>query len=145
VTATLFQATLLFDIQTATAQACDFRYGIRTIAPIVDDPARPANDDYIPTGRAFDITITLVNIGSCAWERNSYLEFTDGVSLARQPRFFTDRIVQVGEEYTFTIPAQVPTEQVGLLSATYVFRTRGQIVIAGDEPIAPSIFGFYNN
>jgi hypothetical protein len=63
ITLTLIQATLISDFQTATVNACDFNYTI-----VSQDPA---DEDYAAANSSYEREITLRNIGSCAWERNT--------------------------------------------------------------------------
>jgi serine/threonine-protein kinase len=132
VTLTLLQATLFYEQQTATVQACDFNYAIIE--------QTPADGDYFVAGQRYARQITLLNNGTCAWERNTALAYVSGEDFDAQPYIFIRNRVNVGEEVTIVFSGRTPTSQLGLLSGVWELRTPGQILIG--EPLTISVWVF---
>jgi hypothetical protein len=131
VTQTLIALTAIRDIQTATMEKCQFDYSIIE--------QQPADGDYFPTHSDYTRQITLLNTGTCSWERNTSLTYVSGESFNAEPRIFIREIVDVGEEYILEFNGQTPTNG-GLLTGTWELRTPGQIPIG--HPLDISIFAF---
>jgi len=128
VTLTLIQATLLMDMQTATMAACDFDFRIVS--------QTPADGDFFQTNRAYTREITLLNTGTCPWERNSALSFVSGENFNFGPRVLIRDRINVGERVSLTLSGRTPTSG-GLLTGVWELRTPGQIPIG--EPLQISI------
>ncbi|MBN2469205.1 MAG: protein kinase [Anaerolineae bacterium] len=149
ITATLVQATLLAANMTATVSACNYDYAI--IRPDLDDeqlsyyPAYTASTEpvYIKTETQFDIEITLLNTGDCAWERNTSLTWLEGESFNAGPRIFIRSRVEVGEEVTIDFSGTTPQRgRGGPRTGTWELRTPGQLPVG--DPLTISIFAFDN-
>jgi serine/threonine-protein kinase len=129
VTLTLLQSTLFFELQTATVAACDFDYRIIE--------QTPPDGDFFPAGRDYEREITLLNTGTCAWERNTSLVFVSGDSFnATPPYFFIRDRINVGEEVTIIFRGRAPS-QSGVQSGVWELRTPGQLLIG--EPLTISL------
>lgn len=128
VTLTLIQATLLMDMQTATMAACDFDFRIVS--------QTPADADFFQTNRAYTRELTLLNTGTCPWERNSALSFVSGENFNFGPRVLIRDRINVGERVSLTLSGRTPTSG-GLLTGVWELRTPGQIPIG--EPLQISI------
>lgn len=132
VTRTLQLATQMMEMQTATTAACNFNYGILE--------QTPPDGDYWPAGRAYERRITLINTGTCPWERNTSLTFIRGENFNVGSYIFIRSRVNVGETITIVFSGRTPTAQLGLLSGVWELRTPGQIRIG--EPLQISIWVF---
>lgn len=132
VTLTLLQSTLFYEQQTATVQACDYSYAVIE--------QTPADGDYFVAGQLYARQITLLNNGTCAWERNTALAYVSGEDFDAQPFVFIRNRVNVGEEVTIVFSGRTPTSQLGLLSGVWELRTPGQILIG--EPLTISVWVF---
>lgn len=149
ITATLIQATLLANSMTATVGACNYDYAI--IQPDQEDDqfqyyaAYSASTDpvYIKTETQFEMEITLLNTGDCAWERNTSLTWLEGESFNAGPRIFIRNRVEVGEEVTISFSGTTPQRgRGGPRTGTWELRTPGQLPVG--EPLVISIFAFDN-
>lgn len=127
--------------RTATFAACTFDYGI-----ISQEPEDGEDGGFIPTNSDYSRTITLLNAGTCDWERNTSLTFVEGESFNAGPRIFIREPVPVGAEvelvFEGTTPdrGQVENGQVVPVVGTWQLRTPGQIPIG--EPFDISILVF---
>lgn len=133
VTLTLLQATQFFEQQTATVAACDYDYAI------VDQ--QPADGDFFVAGRDYTRQITLLNIGTCPWERNTALVFISGEDFGADSFLFVRERVNVGEEVMITLAGRTPTTRLGLLNGTWELRTPGQLLIGEPLVISVQVFG----
>ncbi len=149
ITQTLAQGTLVAAEMTATVSACVYDYAI--IKPDLDDPQLeyyPAYTGgsapvYIRTETAFSITITLLNAGDCAWERNTSLTWLEGESFNAGPRIFIRNRIEVGEEAVIEFSGTTPPRgRGGVRTGTWELRTPGQLPIG--EPLTLSIFAYDN-
>jgi serine/threonine protein kinase len=131
VTLTLIQATLLMDMQTATMAACDFDYRVVS--------QTPAEGDFFQTNRAYTREITLLNTGTCPWERNSALAFVSGENFNFGPRVLIRDRINVGENVVITLSGRTPTTG-GLLTGVWELRTPGQIPIGDPLQISINVF-----
>lgn len=91
-------------------------------------------------GQRYARQITLLNNGTCAWERNTALAYVSGEDFDAQPYIFIRNRVNVGEEVTIVFSGRTPTSQLGLLSGVWELRTPGQILIG--EPLTISVWVF---
>lgn len=132
ITLTLIQATLLADFQTATVNACDFRYEI-----VSQDPAK---EDYVQANRDFQNEIVLRNTGTCAWERNTALMFVSGENFNVGARIIIRDRVGVGGEVTLNFVGETPAAS-DLLSGMWELRTPGNIRIGQPIEISINVFG----
>lgn len=125
-TLTLFQSTLMMDLQTATVRACDYDYRIIERTPEELAYFR-ASDDY-------EQTLTVQNTGTCPWERFTALVHLSGENFNATPSyvFINDR-VNVGEIAIITIRGRTPARG-GTYQGEWELRTPGQLLI-GREPI----------
>lgn len=137
VTQTFAALTVIAAQATQTTAACTFDYAI--IEQI------PPNADFVPTNEDFTIELTLLNTGSCAWERNTSLVFVSrGNNVATNEDFdiqrtFIRQQVNPGDEFTLVLEARTPGTG-GLRSGLWQLRTPGQIDIGDVFEI--SIFAF---
>jgi serine/threonine-protein kinase len=134
VTQTLIQATLLQEIQTATIAACDFDYVI-----VAQDPE---NGFFQQADTAFSMDITVRNVGTCVWERNTALTFVTGggENFDAEPRIFIRERVNVGEATTITLLGRAPSNN-GVSSGLWELRTPGQLLIGAPLTISVNVFG----
>lgn len=122
-------------IRTATTEACTFDYGI-----IEQEPDNGEDGGFFPINTEYVRQITLINTGTCIWERNTSLTFIpgSGESFSAGPRIFIREQVPVGEEVTVmfegTLPGRGSLEPV---SGEWRLRTPGQIAIG--EPFTISV------
>lgn len=117
--------------RTATFAACVFDYAIIE--------QNPADGDFATVNSNYTRTITLLNTGTCAWERNTSLAFISGESFNAGPRIFIREAVEVGQEFDLIFNARLPSRgDVRPLQGTWQLRTPGQIAIG--LPIVISIF-----
>lgn len=117
--------------RTATFSACVFDYAIIE--------QTPADGDFATVNSNYTRTITLLNTGTCAWERNTSLAFINGESFNAGPRIFIREPVEVGQEFDLIFNARLPSRgDVRPLQGTWQLRTPGQIAIG--LPIVISIF-----
>ena len=130
ITLTLLQATQEREFQTATAAACNFEY------LIVEQV--PEDGDFFPAGQVYEREITLLNTGSCAWERGTSLIFVDGEDYNSEPIIIRER-VEASEEVTLLFVGTTPNKG-GETASTWELRTPGQIPIG--EPIEINISVF---
>jgi hypothetical protein len=122
----------MFEMQTATIAACDFDYRI------VEQT--PSDGEFYPANRAYTRSITLINSGTCAWERNTALVYVDGESFdAQPPYFFIRQRVNVGDEVTITFAGRTPATG-GLVVGEWELRTPGQILIGEPFTISVNVF-----
>ncbi|MFN8529853.1 MAG: protein kinase [Anaerolineae bacterium] len=131
VTLTLIQATLFMEMQTATMAACDFDYAIIQ--------QTPENGAFAPANRDYSRQITLLNTGTCAWERNTSLTYVSGESFNTQGRFFIRERVNVGEEVTIEFVGRTPATG-GPTSSIWELRTPGQLLIGQPLTIAVTVY-----
>lgn len=131
VTQTLVQATRIVENRQATLQACNFNYRI------VDQI--PADGEFFPTNSVYIRDITLRNTGTCAWERNTSLNFVSGESFSAGPRIFIRETVPVGSEVILRFEGRTPIRG-GNLTGKWELRTPELIQIG--EPIDISIFAY---
>ena len=131
VTQTLVQATRMVENRQATQRACDYAY--RIIDQI------PADGEFFPTNSAYVRDITLRNTGTCAWERNTSLNFVTGESFSAGPRIFLREPVEVGSEVILRFEGRTPIRG-GNLTGTWELRTPDLIRIG--EPIDITIFAY---
>lgn len=120
-------------IRTATATACRFDYAI-----IDQQPADGADGGFFTVNSRYVRRITLLNTGTCAWERNTSMTFVEGEDFNAGPRVFIRSEVEVGEEIELLFEATLPS--VGSLepiSGTWQLRTPGQIPIG--KPLTISV------
>ncbi|MEQ8674399.1 MAG: protein kinase [Aggregatilineales bacterium] len=127
--------------RTATFEACQFDYAI-----ISQEPEDGEAGGFVTTNTTYERTITLLNSGNCAWERNTSLTFVEGEDFNAGPRIFIREVVEVGAEvelvFTGVTPnrGQVENGNVVPISGTWQLRTPGQIDIG--EPIMISVLVF---
>ncbi|PJF41132.1 MAG: hypothetical protein D6737_14900, partial [Chloroflexi bacterium] len=129
ITETLAEATRQLQLETETIAACVFDYAIIQ--------QTPEDGDFFRADREYTREITLLNTGTCAWERNTSLTFIEGESFNAGPRIFfvTDR-VDVGDEVTLLFEGTTPMTG-DFYTGTWELRTPGQVPIG--EPIEISI------
>ncbi len=136
ITQTLVQSTLMAADMTATIAACNFEYAI--IPPDQGDeqlkyyPVYTGQGErvFIPTDTDFSFDITLLNTGTCAWERNTSLTFLEGESFGAGPRIFIRNRVEVADEVTLNFTGTTPPRgRGGPRSGTWELRTPGQVPI----------------
>jgi hypothetical protein len=132
ITLTLIQATLLADFQTATVNACDFRYEI-----VSQDPE---DADFVQANSEYQREIVLRNTGTCAWERNTALMFVSGENFNAGARIIIRDRVNVGGEVAVTFTGETPPASE-LLSGTWELRTPGNIRIGQPIEISINVFG----
>ncbi|MFC1960224.1 protein kinase [Chloroflexota bacterium] len=149
ITQTLVQATLAAVNMTATINACDYEYTIIPPEAGTEQAAYyPAyaldaggQQVFIPTDTDFAIALTLLNTGTCPWDRNTHLRFIEGESYNAGPNIFIRDLVEVGEEVTILFEGTTPPRgRGGLRSGIWDLRTPGQIPVGDPLPIA--IFAF---
>jgi hypothetical protein len=131
VTLTLVQATRIVEDRQATQRACAFDY--RIIDQI------PADGDFYPTNSSYIREITLRNTGTCAWERNTSLNFLSGESFSAGPRIFIRETVPVGQEVVLRFEGRTP-RRGGDLTGKWELRTPDLLPIG--EPIDIGIFAY---
>lgn len=119
------------EMQTATIAACDFDYAI--IEQV------PEDEGYHAANREYRRTITLLNTGTCPWERNTSLSYVSGEPFNTEGRFFIRQRVNVGEETTIEFVGRTPTTG-GERSSVWELRTPGQILIG--EPLTITVIVF---
>lgn len=146
-TQTVVQATVLAANMTATTSACTFDYAIippeRGSAQYRYYPAYSGGTEpvFLETETSFVFEITLLNTGSCAWERNTSLTFIAGEAFNAGPRIFLRDRVEVGAEATLRFEGTTPMRgQGGPRSGTWELRTPGQIRIGA--PLTIAIFSY---
>jgi hypothetical protein len=119
------------EMQTATIAACDFDYAIIEQVP-EDGGFFPANREYVRS-------ITLLNTGTCVWERNTSLTYVEGEPFNTEGRFFIRQRVNVGEETTIEFVGRTPATG-GMRSSRWELRTPGQILIGEPFLINVNVF-----
>jgi len=146
-TQTVVQATAAALNMTATTRACTFDYAI-----IPPDRASPqfryypaygggTEPVYLQTDTDFVFEITLLNTGTCAWERNTSLTFIAGEAFNAGPRIFLRDRVEVGAEAVLHFEGTTPQRgQGGPRSGTWELRTPGQLRIG--DPLTIAIFSY---
>jgi serine/threonine-protein kinase len=130
ITQTLLFATQVFEFQTATVAACDFDYAIVEQVP--------PDGDFFPANREYQREITLLNTGTCAWERNTSLVWVSGEDFNAERIFIRER-VNPGADVVLTFIGSTPTTG-GMRSGTWELRTPGQILIGKPLQISVSVF-----
>jgi serine/threonine protein kinase len=133
VTETLALATMVADLQTATARACDYDYEIVIQEPPEDEPVR--------AGTEFLRLITFRNTGTCPWEPNTFLTFIDGESFDAGPNITIRQRIDVDEEYELEFAGRAPSAGGGLLVGTWELRTPGGRLIGEPLQINVNTFG----
>jgi len=90
---------------TATFAACEFDYAI-----IDQVPADGEEGGFITTNTAYERTITLLNTGTCDWERNTSLTFItgSGEDFDAGPRIFIREVVPIGSEVDLVFQGRTP-------------------------------------
>jgi serine/threonine-protein kinase len=131
ITQTLIQLTVVNEQMTATTAACDFDYAIIE--------QNPADGDFFPTNSDYVREITLLNTGTCPWERNTSLTYVSGESFNAGPRIFIRDRVDVGEETVLLFEGRTSLIN-GRLSGVWELRTPGQIPIG--VPLEISLVAF---
>ncbi len=131
ITLTLIQATHLLEIQTATIAACDFDYAIVEQSRI--------DGDFYEANRTYTREITLLNTGTCAWERLTSLTFIQGEDFDVGPRIFIPQRVSVGEAITLVFAGRTPVRGA-LYVGTWQLLTPGQIIIGDPIQISVNVF-----
>jgi hypothetical protein len=124
--------------RTATFAACTFDYG-------VIDQTPPDGDDgpFVTVNTPYERVITLINTGTCDWERNVSLTFVEGESFNAGPRIFIREPVAVGEEVQLVFQGDTPSRgqveggEVVPVEGTWQLRTPGQIPIG--DPLIVSV------
>jgi hypothetical protein len=132
VTQTLIQATLIAQLQTATITACDYDFAV-----VEQDPP---DAEFVRANTDYQRSITLLNTGTCPWERNTALTFVDGENFSAPPRIFIREVVEVGEDVTLSFEGRTPSTN-GLQSGTWELRTPGQIRIGDPLVISIQVYG----
>lgn len=130
ITQTLLFATLERERQTATVAACNYNYLI-----IEQDPE---DGEFFAANRSYRRSITLLNNGSCAWERGTALIFIEGEDFNADPIVLRER-VERGEETTLTFQGTTPSKG-GAARGVWELRTPGQILIGDPIEINVSVF-----
>ncbi|MBC7872162.1 MAG: protein kinase [Chitinophagaceae bacterium] len=125
---------------TATFAACEFDYAI-----IDQVPADGEEGGFVTTSTDYERTITLLNTGTCDWERNTSLTFItgSGEDFDAGPRIFIREIVPVGSEVDLVFQGRTPAaggfengRNVPWVGSWQLY-TPGQIAIG--EPIDISV------
>ncbi|MEZ4666664.1 MAG: protein kinase [Anaerolineae bacterium] len=115
--------------QQATEASCNWDYASEIAA---DYPTYDANCFYlIPANTEFTLKITLVNLGTCDWVRNTALIYESGENYdADRVIFFVDRdrIVNIGDEAVVEFDGKSP-DKGGTKTGRWILRTPGQIPI----------------
>jgi serine/threonine protein kinase len=122
--------------RTATVEACQFDYAI-----IDQQPQEGAEGGFFTVNSRYIRRITLINTGTCAWERNTSMTFVEGEDFNAGPRVFIRSEVEVGEEIELLFEATLPS--VGSLqpiAGTWQLRTPGQIPIGKPLTISVQVF-----
>jgi len=112
---------------------CDYDYAI------VEQ--QPRDGDFFMAGRDYTRAITLLNIGTCPWERNTALVFITGEDFGAPSFIFIRNRVNVGEEVTILFEGRTPTNRLGLLNGVWELRTPGQLLIGESLTISVQVFG----
>lgn len=120
----------MFEFQTATVAACDFDYAIVEQSP--------PDGDFFVANREYRREITLLNTGTCAWERNTSLVWVRGEDFNAERVFIRERI-NPGAEVVLLFVGQTPPTG-GMRSGTWELRTPGQILIGRPIQISVSVF-----
>ncbi len=146
-TQTVVQATAMANAMTATTNACVFDYAIIPPERASDQyrfyPAYSGSTEpvYVATETDFAFEITLLNTGTCAWERNTSLTFIAGEAFNAGPRIFLRDRVEVGAEAILRFEGTTPQRgRGGPRSGTWELRTPGQIRIG--DPLTIAIFSY---
>lgn len=134
ITATLAQGTQIALAQTATLAVCTFDYQLLN--------QEPEDGELYPTNQQYVREITLLNTGTCAWERNTSLAYVSGEDFDAGQRILIRERIEPGAQYILRFEGRTPIRG-GLRSGTWELRTPGQIPIG--EPITISIFAFTSN
>ncbi len=131
-----------FSVQrTATITACTFDYGI-----ISQDPEDGEDGGFVETNTDYTRVITLLNTGTCDWERNTSLTFVEGEDFDAGPRIFIREPVEIGAEVALIFEGTTPNRgavesgDVVPLEGMWQLRTPGQIAFG--DPITISILVF---
>lgn len=98
----------------------------------------PEDGDFFPAGEAYEREITLLNTGSCAWERGTSLVFVDGEDFDAEPVVIRER-VETSEELTLLFVGTTP-DKGGETTSLWELRTPGQIPIGDPIEINVSVF-----
>ena len=130
-TMTLIAATQFFEFQTATIAACDFDYAIRD--------QQPTDGAYFRADQVYQRVITLVNTGTCPWERNTSLVYVSGEDFDAGARIFIPQRVNVGEDVEIQFVGRTPRTH-GLYTGIWELRTPGQIPIGVSLTISVDVF-----
>ena len=129
-TQTLVAATQFWEMQTVTIAACDFKY------EIVDQ--NPIDGDYYTANTDYERAITLLNTGTCAWERNTAFVFIRDEDFNARPIFLRER-VNPSEDIVLCFQGTTPRSG-GVHRGTWELRTPGQIRIGDPLVISVNVF-----
>ncbi|MFN8447961.1 MAG: NBR1-Ig-like domain-containing protein [Anaerolineae bacterium] len=129
------QATLIADFQTARPPPA-------TSTTLSSSRSRKS-EGFVAVNQNYQRLITLRNIGTCAWERNSALIFITGENFNAGARILIRDRVGVGEEIVVEFNGRTPITGGGgtPLSGTWELRTPGNIRIGQPITISINVFG----
>ncbi len=121
---------------TATFAACVFDYAI-----IDQSPSEGIEGGFFTVNSRYTRRITLINTGTCAWERNTSMTFVQGEDFNAGPRVFIRSLVEVGQEVEVIFEGTLPS--VGSLqpvAGTWQLRTPGQLLIGQPFVISVQVY-----
>jgi serine/threonine protein kinase len=124
--------------QTATTAACLFDYAI-----IEQSPADGVDGGFFPVNTDYERTITLLNTGTCDWERNTSLTFItgSGESFNAGPRVFIREAVGSGHEVDVVFRGTLPSRgSLDPITGVWQLRTPGQIAIGEPFTIGVMVY-----
>jgi serine/threonine protein kinase len=124
--------------QTATTAACLFDYAI-----IEQSPADGEDGGFFPVNTDYERTITLLNTGTCDWERNTSLTFItgSGESFNAGPRVFIRAAVGSGHEVDVVFRGTLPSRgSLNPITGEWQLRTPGQIAIGEPFTIGVMVY-----
>ncbi|TVR23405.1 MAG: serine/threonine protein kinase [Anaerolineaceae bacterium] len=122
--------------RTATFAACTFDYAI-----IDQTPRDGIEGGFYTVNSAYTRRITLLNTGTCDWERNTSMSFVEGEDFNAGPRVFIREEVGVGEEVEVLFEGTLPSSgSVQPFAGRWQLRTPGQIPIGESFVISVQVF-----
>lgn len=125
--------------ETLTAAACVFDYDLVEEEPLDPLRVRPEerSDLFVPINTNYAREITLLNVGTCAWDVNWSLAFVSGENFT-QSRIVVQQRVEVGDTYTLRFEGRTPSAgSVQPIEGVWQLKTRGQLNIG--NPLTISI------
>lgn len=128
--------------ETLTAAACVFDYDIVEETPL--DPLRVPEEErgglFVPINTPYLREITVLNVGTCAWDVNWSLAFVAGENYSVS-RIVVQQRVEVGDTYVLIFEGRTPSAgSVQPIEGEWQLKTRGQLNIG--EPLTISVLVF---